>query len=160
MKDSHKSGDSGGAADRPILASMDLSPTTLLVHAADTAWGDLIGELQAAQLPVQPVPKCCSVCVRTRPAKVAVKAQAVETAAAAVALTGTLWAPPEAADTEAPVATKQAASQKPEWEAHHTVRTRLSRRSSWDPAAAPVMMSPAAEQEGTAETAAESSWRS
>lgn len=35
---------------------------------------------------MQPVPKCCSVCVRTRPAKVAVKAQAVETAAAAVAV--------------------------------------------------------------------------
>ena len=35
---------------------------------------------------MQPVPKCCSVCVRTRPAKVAVKAQAVETAAAVVAV--------------------------------------------------------------------------
>ena len=35
---------------------------------------------------MQPVPKCCSVFVRTRPAKVAVKAQAVETAAAAVAV--------------------------------------------------------------------------
>ena len=35
---------------------------------------------------MQPVPKCCSVFVRTRPAKVAVKAQAVETAAAVVAV--------------------------------------------------------------------------
>ena len=35
---------------------------------------------------MQPVPKCCSVCVRTRPAKVTVKAQAVETAAAVVAV--------------------------------------------------------------------------
>ena len=37
------------------MGAMDLSPAILLVHAADTSWGDLIGELREAELPVQPI---------------------------------------------------------------------------------------------------------